>query len=204
MCVTSHQPKLAMDECHGQHYSENTPMFFKQKRSVKEKKLQSSDSLPYLHQRLLRQLRRFKGDEPLQAGGRSPVRRVSQAGGRLCSQRGWPPAQPGWGAHTHAAACGAQGAPRAAGAHCKETGHGGSVPARCTVPHAAPTPRETQETRNEKHWSHWNIRIALILPVDLCTLSLCISYRGHHSYFLNIALKQLYSLYISSCFSTFS
>lgn len=115
----------------------------------RRKKLQSS--LPYLHQRLLRQLRRFKGDEPLQAGGRSPIRRVSQAGGSLCSRRGWPPAWPGWGAHTHAAACRAQGAPRAAGAHCKETGHGGSVPARCTVPHAAPTTRETQETRNEKH-----------------------------------------------------
>lgn len=98
------------------------------------KKLQNSDSLPYLHQCLLRQLRRFKGDEPLQAGGRSPIRRVSQAGGCLCSRRGWPPAWPGWGAHTHAAACGAQGAPGAAGAHCKETRHGGSVPARVHGP----------------------------------------------------------------------
>lgn len=100
----------------------------------KEKKLPNSNSLPYLHQCLLRQLRRFKGDEPLQAGGRSPIRHVSQAGDCLYSRRGWPPAWPGWGAHTYAAACRAQGAPRAAGAHCKETGHGSSVPARVHSP----------------------------------------------------------------------
>lgn len=115
MCVTCHQPKRAMVniilKIRQQRFS------IRKGQLKRRKKLQSSDSLPYLHQRLLRQLRRFKGDEPLQTGGRSPIRRASQAGGRLCSRRGWPPAWPGWGAHTHAAACGAQGAPRAAGAH---------------------------------------------------------------------------------------
>lgn len=156
-----------MDECHGQHYSENiSAMFFKWKRSVSERKKTSEF--------------RFSSLPP----SVSPP--AAQA-----LQRWWAP--PGWGAKPHKACISGWGLPlfpegmapsmaRVGSPHTRGCLRSTGSPLSCWSPlqgdktrrlsaskgarplMPARATRETQETRNEKHWSYWNIWIAFILP----------------------------------------